>query len=134
MAKRYFKGYSTIGATRSREHTYYDIELIKRDLMNHFQTRVGERVMRPGWGCRVWEYVMEPLTAANRDAIVSEVLAICNADTRVSVDEMSVQVYERNYGLRVEIGLVYRPFAVSETFAVDFERREAQRWNGSNIY
>jgi phage baseplate assembly protein W len=134
MAKHYFKGFSTVGTSLSREHTFYDIELIKRDLMNHFYTRIGERVMRPTWGCRIWDYVMEQFTPSVRDDIVSEVIRICRAETRVTLDESSVLVYERNQGIRVEVPLVFSPHNVKDTFSLDFERRETARWNngGSN--
>lgn len=128
MAKRYFTGFSTLDSDKTRTRTFYDIELIKRDLMNHFNTRVGERVMRPTWGCRIWDYLMEPMTATLRDVIVNEAVSICRQDTRLSV--LGVKVYEIGQGIRVEIELDFVPFNVIETFAVDFERRESARWNG----
>lgn len=131
MAKKLFRGYSTVGSDKTRERTFYDIELIKRDLMNHFNTRVGERVMRPTWGCRIWDYLMDPLTPGLRDLIVSEALAVCHADARVQVDSKNVRVFERDHGLRIEIDLIYVPYDVVETFAIDFEKRETARFNGN---
>lgn len=131
MATRYFKGFSTIASQKTRERTYYDLDLIKFDLMNHFQTRVGERVMRPTWGCRIWDWLMDPLTPDLRDTIVSEVLSICHADSRLKVQDVTVSEYE--HGLRIEILLEYRPFDVIETFAVDFARREDARWQNEFI-
>lgn len=117
-----FKGFSTVGAPLKKEWTFYDIELIKRDLMNHFNTRVGERVMRPDYGCKIWEYMMEPLTGGMRDLVVAEAIRICESDSRVSVDK--VQVYTMGSGIRVEITLSYDPFSVIDTFYVDFDARQ----------
>jgi phage baseplate assembly protein W len=117
-----FKGFSTSGDSLTKNWTYYDIDLIKIDLMNHFNTRVGERVMRPDWGCKIWDYMMEPLNNAIRDLIVAEAIRVCESDSRVSVND--VQVFKLGAGLRVEITLNYDPFAVSETFFVDFDARQ----------
>lgn len=118
-----FTGLSTAGATVSKQWTYHDIELIKRDLMNHFNTRVGERVMRPTWGCKIWDYLMEPLTPGIRDLIAGEAIRICENDSRVTVED--VQIISMASGVRVELTLRYKPFSVSETFYVDFEARQA---------
>jgi phage baseplate assembly protein W len=117
-----FKGFSTAGESLTKDWTYYDIELIKRDLMNHFNTRVGERVMRPDFGCKIWDYMMEPLTTGIRDLIVAETMRICEMDSRVSVND--VQVFQMGSGIRVEMTLNYDPFSVSETFYVDFDARQ----------
>ena len=117
-----FKGFSTAGVSLTKDWTFYDIELIKRDLMNHFNTRPGERVMRPDFGCRIWDYMMEPLTGGMRDLIVTEAIRICESDSRVSVND--VQVYTMGAGIRVEMTLSYDPFSVIETFFVDFDARQ----------
>ena len=127
MAKRYFTGFSTRDSHKTRQRTYYDIELIKRDLINHFHTRVGERVMRPTWGCRIWDYIMEPMTVSVRDEITAEATAICQADERLKV--VSVEVFDEDHAIQVEITLNFIPFGVVQTFAINFERRETSRWN-----
>lgn len=127
MSNRYFQGFSTRDSHRTHQRTFYDTELIKRDLTNHFHTRVGERVMRPTWGCRIWDYVMEQFTATIRDEIVSEAVSICQADARVRLSK--VDVYDEDHSIRVEITLSYEPQGLVETFSVNFERRESARWN-----
>jgi phage baseplate assembly protein W len=117
-----FIGFSTVGAERTRNRVLSDIELIKQDLTNHFQTRMGERVMRPDFGCRIWDWLMEPLTESLRQQIVAEAQRVCEADPRVAVIDM--QVFELDSGLRVEMTLQVQPFNTVETFSTDFENRE----------
>lgn len=116
-----FTGFSTASASLTKDWTLYDIELIKRDLYNHFNTRVGERVMMPKFGCRIWDYLMEPNSPAMRDLIAQEATRICEEDTRLSVQ--NVNVYSMGNGIRVEITLFYVPFQVSDTFVADFNQR-----------
>ena len=101
---------------------YYDIELIKRDLLNHFNTRVGERVMRPDFGCKIWDYMMEQLTPSIRNLILQEALRICESDSRVTVSGSDVYAYGN--GVRVELNLFYNPYNVIDTFYVDFDTRQ----------
>ena len=54
-----FKGFSTVDKVRA-PYTLTDADLVKRDLLNHFYTRIGERVMRPTFGSVIWDYLMEP--------------------------------------------------------------------------
>ena len=117
-----FVGFSTVGESLTKNWTYFDIDLIKRDLMNHFNTRVGERVMRPDFGCKIWDYMMEQLTPGMKDLVVQEAMRVCESDSRVTVE--SVQVYSYDNGIRVELTLLYTPFSVIDTFYVDFDNRQ----------
>jgi phage baseplate assembly protein W len=117
-----FTGFSTIGTALSKNWTYYDVELIKRDLLNHFNTRVCERRMRPDYGCLIWDYMMEPLTSGMVDLISTEAIRICQSDPRVVVK--SVNVYRLDAGVRVDMTLFYEPLNVADTFYVDFENRQ----------
>jgi len=119
--KKLFTGFSTYDAGFDMNITHYDVDLIKRDLLNHFNTRIGERVMRPEYGCRIWDYLYEPLNHV-RDDIVSEAVRICNNDSRVSVQYVNVEQLDN--GLRVEISLTYALLDVTDTFSLDFERRQ----------
>mgnify|MGYP000423280205 CR=1 FL=1 len=127
MTTRYFRGFSTIPSRKSRERIYYDLDLIKFDLLNHFNTHIGERVMRPDWGCRIWDWLMDPMTSLLKNQIILEARRICEADTRLNI--LEVQVVDSDHAIRVEIVLEFVPLKVVDTFAVDFERRENARWN-----
>lgn len=125
IPSRLFAGFSTVETERTGEWRYYDIDLVRRDLLNHFHTRIGERVMRPDFGCRIWDYLMEPLTDGMVQMIADEARRIVQADTRCDIADVFVSSLDN--GVRVEIMLNYVPFGVLETFAVDFERREDAR-------
>jgi phage baseplate assembly protein W len=117
-----FSGYCSVGPATTRNWVFYDIDLVKRDLMFAFNTRVGERVMRPDWGCKIWDYLMEPLTNGMQDLIVSEATRICQLDSRVAI--VSVNAYTAGAGVRVELTLSFNPYGVVDTFYVDFDTRQ----------
>jgi phage baseplate assembly protein W len=123
-----YKGFSTQNADVSHDWTSYDTELVKKDLLNHFNTRLGERVMRPSFGCKIWDYMMEPLTPENKDAIINEVVRVVSSDPRATLE--SCQVFDLEYGLRLEVTLSYVGTEVYDSFAVNFEDKEAKRVMG----
>lgn len=118
--EKIFTGYDT--SDRFRPDTIItDIDLVKRDLLNHFLTRRGERVMRPRYGSIIWDMLFEQFTEITRDAIVSDVERIVSSDSRVVLQEIDVVEFE--HGLRINVALLFRPFDVIDTFNVDFDRR-----------
>lgn len=121
--KRYFVGYSTQNSQLTGVRSLYDVDLINVDLMTAFMTRVGERVMRPDYGCKLWDYLMEPLTTALRDDIVAEVLRICNLDSRLVLQNS--QVYQLDQGFTIQIVLLYLPWNVIGTFTANFVSADA---------
>lgn len=62
-----------------------DKNLIIMDLLNHFNTRKGERLMNPNFGCVIWDKIFEPLTPALKNIIVNNVTEIIKSDPRISV-------------------------------------------------
>lgn len=113
-----YSGFSTVGVNGNQSWARYDIDLIRTDLMNHFQTRIGERVMRPDYGCRIWDWLMEPMTPALREMIVNEVVRVFKADTRLVLTE--VRVFQLDNGIRIECSLNYVGFSGDHTVTVDF--------------
>jgi phage baseplate assembly protein W len=120
-----FVGFSTANAVANPNTTLYDLALVNRDLYYAFYTKPGERVMRPDWGCKIWQYFMEQMTPALRDAIVTETIRICNLDSRLTVQ--NVDVFQLGNGIRVEMSLIYAPWNVVGNFYVNFE-------NTQNVY
>lgn len=127
--QRYFIGFSTQNSATTGVRTLYDIALVNVDLMTAFMTRVGERVMRPDYGCKLWDYVMEPLTPSLREDIIREAIRICNLDTRLVMD--AVQVYELDHGFRIDIRLMYLPWRVIDTFTATFQSNEQVYFQGN---
>lgn len=129
--KRYFVGFSTQDSAKTGVRQIYDLALINTDLMTSFMTRVGERVQRPDWGCRLWEMIFEPCTPVLREQIIDETVRIVSLDTRLQLND--VQIYELDAGFRIELTLLYLPWRVIDTFSVTFEQNDQTYFQGATI-
>lgn len=120
---RTYRGFSTYQAERTRTWVRSDIDLIKVDLLNHFYTRVGERLGRPDWGCLIWDLLHEQMDQTIRDQIINEAVRIVSSDPRCKL--INVNLFDFDNGIRIECTLDFIGLATMQTFAVDFERRES---------
>ncbi len=118
-----FSGFNTVDTDSSNNYKLYDIELVKRDILNHFFTRKGERVMRENFGCIIWDYLMEPLTEYVVDIIKKDARKICESDPRVSVINVLV-TKPVEHSIVIELDLQYHPFDVVDKFVVEFNNKE----------
>lgn len=118
--KRIFVGYSSVD-TGIKNTQWSDLELIKRDLVNHFFTRRGERVMRPAFGSIIWDMIFEPMTADNISLIVEDSTQIIQQDGRVSLTNINLVEYD--HGIQLQMNLYYQPLDITESFSLDFDRR-----------
>jgi len=123
MAQAIYIGYSSVGAEITFNTILTDINLIKRDLYNAFYTRVGERVMRPELGCKIWDYLFNQGPNIQQ-LIYDEVLRIVNLDPRTTLLNANLITYQ--YGVRVEILL--QESSTNQTFnmLVDFNTQQSQ--------
>jgi phage baseplate assembly protein W len=113
---RKFKGYSTVDKTWGN-FKLYDIELVKRDLLNELYTRKGERLMAPQFGSIVWDLLFDPLTNEIIDAIRTDCVRIVTKDPRINV--VNIEVIDNDHTIIVTIVLNYVPTAtVTELVAV----------------
>lgn len=122
QSKRLFYGYSTV-ETNSKNQQFADIELIKRDLLNHFYTRKGERVMMPTYGCGIWDMFFDQLNEFSKEIIAEECTAIINADSRVQL--RNIVINQLDQGFIIQMDLFYVPFNVVDTFSIQFDNRTA---------
>jgi len=120
--RQLFRGFSSVDSINPKTELV-DIELIKRDLLNHFHTIPGERVMRPGFGSIIWDMLFEPFDDSVREVIISDVQNIIAQEPRVELVDLNVFEYE--HGLRIDIEVLYAPFDVVETFELEFDRKNA---------
>tara|TARA_B100000900_G_C20601412_1_gene725828 strand:- start:5211 stop:5597 length:387 start_codon:yes stop_codon:yes gene_type:complete len=99
-----FKGFSTVDKIRA-PYSLFDQELIKRDLLNEFYTRKGERLMKPNFGCIIWDLLMEPEDTITEDEIRDDITRIVDKDPRVDIQD--IVLYTADHTVRAEVLLRY---------------------------
>ena len=125
VQRKLFVGFSTQEMEGKRGWSVSDIKLIKRDLLNHFLTRKGERLMLPDFGTIIWDMLFEPFTDSVQAQIIADVKRVVSTDPRVSLQ--GVNVNTSAHGIMVAIELKYVPYDAIGTFAIDFDRRSLER-------
>lgn len=120
QTSQFYKGFSTLDET-SRTSKLYDFDVIKQDLMNHFNTRKGERVMNPEFGSIIWNVLFEPFTPEIKQAIEADIKSIIESDPRINSPR--IQIAEAEYGLLLEVTLTYTGTNQSDTIRLAFDRQ-----------
>jgi phage baseplate assembly protein W len=100
----FYKGFSSLSANPGSR--LYDLDLIKQDIVNHFNTKKGSRVMKPNFGSAIWDLLMEPLTEQTRDALKDDITAVCTLDPRVSASQIDITEYPSGFILEITLSLV----------------------------
>jgi len=115
--KPFFTGFSTVGKNGG-PYTLTNIELVKRDLLNHFNTPMGSRVMRPDFGTRIYELLFDPFDDYTRNAIMEDVVRVIQTEPRVEL--VDLDVYADQQALTILITLLFKPEAVTEDLYVTY--------------
>jgi phage baseplate assembly protein W len=118
MAIIRYKGFSTIDQTK--KFRLVDLDLIKRDLLNHFAIRKGEKLMNSEFGSIIWNVLFEPLTADVKALVVQDITRIIASDPRIRVD--NVLVDQLDMGLQVQVELTVLPDNYSDVLNLQFNR------------
>lgn len=101
-----FRGYSSIG-TSFLSPVRHDLDLARQDLLNHFGTRKGERVMMPTFGSIIWELLFDPLDEETKKKINDDVVSIIKNDPRWQL--LTVDISEEPNALNVKVEVLYLP-------------------------
>ena len=118
-----YRGFSTISRQQRQKWRLEDTELVKRDILNHFQTKRGERVMNPQFGSQIWEFTFEQMTTELRDAILEDARRIIDSDPRVVAKDITVTEYQHGYQIEMDLYFVNQDLA--EPMYIQFNQ-EAQ--------
>lgn len=97
-----YKGFSSVNP-KNFNTRLYDFELIKQDIVNHFRTKKGERLMNPEFGSIIWDLLMEPLTDQVREALSEDITRICNFDPRVTPTQIDLKEFPNGYILELTL-------------------------------
>ena len=115
----FYRGFSTLVPNKKFRLT--DMELIKQDIINHFNIRKGEKLMNPNFGTIIWNVLHEPLTEELKSVITEDIKAIAKYDPRVSFDNIIVTEYEQ--GLQIVLDLRYLQTNQSNTMSLQFDNQ-----------
>jgi len=114
-----FIGFST-DKKKKPPYTITDLDLVKQDLLNHFQTRKGERVMRPNFGSIIHDILMEPFDDFTKQDVEDECKQIVENDPRVELIDMNVE--NSDHFLKVELYLEYNVDQSRDVLEMRLER------------
>jgi uncharacterized protein len=87
---------------------------LDRSMRIVLMTAPGERVMRPQFGCRIWDLLFEPVTP-NLLGLIAEAVrdALAQWEPRVEVDEVTPEADDDDHAL-VRIAVSYRVRATND--------------------
>lgn len=115
----FYKGFSSVDDANTGSRLY-DLDLIKQDIINHFNTKKGSRVMNPTFGSAIWDLLMEPLTEIVREQLTDDITKICTSDPRVTPTQLDLTEYDNGYIL--EITLLLNGTDQSSTLKLSFDQ------------
>jgi len=116
-----YRGFSTLEG-EFKNSRLVDSDLIKRDLLNSFAIRKGEKIMNPAYGSSVMDLVMEPLTEEVKNLLIEEVTTTIKSDPRVALKNLVLVEYE--HGIQCQIELLYVKTNQVENLLINFNRQD----------
>jgi phage baseplate assembly protein W len=119
----YFVGFNTVDNPLP-PYSLTNISLIKRDILNHFATPIGSRLMMPEFGTRIYEYLFDPFDEYTKNAIIEDASNVVNSDPRVEL--ISIAVFQEDQALNVVMDLLFKPESVTDNLYVVFSLKDRE--------
>lgn len=116
-----FIGYSTVDKDFGSV-TLEDVALAKRDLLNHFNTKKGERLGEPQFGSILPFLVFEPLDDDTIFAAEDDVRDVVNFDPRWKL--LNVNVIVGEHSIECTLFLEYVPTTTVEQLYLKYTTEE----------
>lgn len=123
--KPYFVGFNTVD-NPAPPYSLTNIELVKRDLNNHFATPMGARVMLPNFGTRIFDYLFDPFDEITKNAIIEDAVRVVQSEPRVQL--VSVDVFQQDQALNVAMVLLFKPESVTDNLFVSFSLKDRESY------
>ena len=120
MAKKnIYRGLSFRNFSKNKSIKLYDIELVKKDILNNIFTRRGERVKMFMYGTRIPDLVFEPLDEVAINVIEEDLRSVVASEPRVSlVDLRIVPLFDRSVVI-CSLVLYYLELDFTDTLSVN---------------
>jgi phage baseplate assembly protein W len=120
MTAALYRGFSSVANTGINTGLF-DINLVQQDLLNQFNTRLGERRMRPNYGSVIHDLLFDLSDSRTEALIVQDAERIILGDPRVRLLTMESAVDLDNHSIRLDIKLKVLEFDMILNFAAIFE-------------
>lgn len=121
--KPYFVGFNTVGQPNP-PYSLTNIELVKRDINNHFATPMGSRVMLPGFGSRIFELLFDPFDEYTKNLIIEDAVRVIQEEPRVEL--VAIDVFQEDQALTVAMQLLFKPESITESLFVMFSLKDKE--------
>lgn len=118
-----FKGFSSpvVGKTE----TLFDADLVRKDLMNHFNTKKGERAFDAEYGFIAWDLIFELDGYNTQNLLEADVRRIVALDPRLGLKNLNILTIE--YGYEIQLTLEYVILDKLELLTLVFDSRSNTR-------
>ena len=113
----YFVGFNTINQPNP-PYSLTNIDLVKRDILNQFATPMGARVMLPGFGTIIYNYLFDPFDEYTKNAIIEDAVRVVQSEPRVNL--VSIDVTQSDQALSIALVLLFVPESVTDNLFVSF--------------
>jgi phage baseplate assembly protein W len=122
MKQGLYKGFSSRQFEYNKSFTLLDVEIVKRDLLNHIFTRLGERIDLPNFGTRIQDMLMEPMDDDTLDILMLDVQTVIDYDPRVELQgDVDMAVDYENHMVSFTAQLWYVELDLSDLFDLHLE-------------
>lgn len=116
-----YRGLSFRNFSKNKSIKLYDVELIKKDLLNHIFTRRGERVKMFTYGTRIPDLVFEPLDDIALGVVTEDLNAVVASEPRVTLRDLRVvPLYDRNV-IIASLVLYYVELGFTDQFDISIQ-------------
>jgi phage baseplate assembly protein W len=119
----FFVGFNTVNQPNP-PYTLTNLELVKRDILNHFATPLGSRVMLPSFGTRIFNLLFDPFDEYTKNAIIEDAVRVVATDPRVEL--VSVDVFQEDQALNVIMVVLFKPESVTDNLFVTFSLKDRE--------
>ncbi len=120
MTAALYRGFSSVANTGINTGLF-DNGLVQQDLLNQFNTRLGERRMRPNYGSVIHDLLFDLSDSRTEALIVQDAERIILGDPRVRLLTIESVVDLENHNIRLDIQLKVLEFNMLLNFAAIFE-------------
>jgi phage baseplate assembly protein W len=115
-----FIGFNTVD--QFKKFTLTDFALIKRDLINAFNIRQGEKPGRPAYGTTLWDFLFETQDQVTEAAVLTEIKRVVASDPRIFLQD--AVVYARDQGILIQLSVNVVPSTDAERLSIFFDQEQ----------